>query len=74
MLEGTPLFVGFLDFGTFFMSCVKEVQWEVERWTGVDPAVTDVVRELHHEVSGRYETAFGLSERFGMTVAMARAA
>ena len=66
MLEGTPLFVGFLDFGTFFMSCVKEIQWEVERWTGVDPAVSDVVRELHREVSGKYETAYGLTEGFGI--------
>ena len=64
MLEGTPLLIGFLDFGTFFMSCVKEIQWEVERWTGVDPAVSDVVRELHREVSGRYETAYGLTEGF----------
>lgn len=66
MLEGAPLFIGFLDFGTFFMSCVKEIQWEVERWTGVDPAVTEVVRELHSEVGGRYETAFGLSAAFGI--------
>ena len=64
MLEGTPLIIGFLDFGTFFMSCVKEIQWEVERWTGVDPAVSDVVRELHREVCGKYETAYGLTEGF----------
>ena len=64
MLEGTPLCIGFLDMGTFFMSCVKEIQWEVERWTGVDPDVSDVVRELHAEVVGRYETAWGLTDGF----------
>ena len=66
MLEGTPLFVGFLDFGTFFMSCVKDIQWEVEKWTGVDPSVTAVVQELHREVKGRYETAHGLTEPFSI--------
>ena len=42
---------------------MKEIQWEVERWTGVDPAVSEVVRELHREVCGKYETAYGLTER-----------
>lgn len=32
----------------------------MERWTGVDPAV----RELHREVCGKYETANGLTEGF----------
>ena len=33
---------GMLDLGQFFMSCVRDVQWECERWTGVDPGVTRV--------------------------------
>ena len=62
------MYIGYCDLGCFFMSCVREVQWEVEKWTGVDPGVTKVVQALHAEVSGRYETAWGLTERFGIHI------
>ena len=41
------------------MSCVREVQWACEEWTGVDPGVTKVVQALHANVTGRYETEYG---------------
>ena len=50
------------------MSCVRDVQWECERWTGVDPGVTRVVQALHASVTGRYETGWGLTEEFGIEI------
>ena len=64
MMMGTDLYIGYLDLGSFFMSCVREVQWEVERWTGVDPGVTAVVHALHDDAKGQYETAWGLTDFF----------
>ena len=64
MMMGTDLYIGYLDLGSFFMSCVREVQWEVESWTGVDPGVTAVVRALHEGATGQYETAWGLTDMF----------
>ena len=58
------LCIGYMDCGTFFMSCVKTVQAECERWMGVDPEVTKVVRALHTAVTAQYETAHGLTEEF----------
>ena len=68
MREGGVLCVGYIDFGNFFMSCVKDVLWQCEEWVGVDPNVTDVVRTLHEEVTGQYETAHGLTEPYGIDI------
>ena len=54
----------YLDLGVFFMSCVREVQWEAEAWCGVRPEVTEVVQALQRSARGRYETAYGLTEAF----------
>ena len=56
----------YLDLGVFFMSCVREVQWEAERWCGVRPEVTETVKALYEGATGRYETAYGLTETFPM--------
>ena len=56
----------YLDLGVFFMSCVREVQWEAERWCGVRPEVTATVRALYDSACGRYETAYGLTEAFAL--------
>jgi len=55
-----------LDCGTFFMSCVREIQWEAERWGGVRPEVTETVKAMYDSVRGRYETAYGLTDTFEM--------
>ena len=69
MMERTMHANAFCDLGTFFMSCVNEVQWEVEAHCGVAPEVTAVMRALREGVEGklaalegRYETEYGLSE------------
>ena len=54
----TPRLVGFCDMGVFFMSCVREVQWEAEKWCGVRPDVTRAVQALYEGSKGRYETAW----------------
>ena len=67
--EGTMCCRAYLDLGVCFMSCVRKVQWEVERWCGVRPEVSETVRALHESGSGtvgRYETAYGLTEPFDM--------
>jgi hypothetical protein len=58
------------------MSVVHKVQWEVERWSGTPVEVTEVLRALREgaegmeagegakavpELTGRYETAYGLT-------------
>ena len=53
-----------IDYSQLFMSIVKSCQWETERFCGVHPGVTEIVRMLHEEVTGRYETAHGLTERY----------
>ena len=71
MLEQTPLYKGYCDYGTMFMSVVHQTQWEVEKWTGVSPAVTDGLRALREGIDGtelkplmgRYETALGLTSK-----------
>ena len=65
-VEQTMCCRGYLDMGVFFMSCVREVQWEAERWCGVRPEVTKVVQALYAGATGRYETAYGLTETFPM--------
>ena len=53
-----------IDYSQLFMSVVKSCQWETERFCGVHPGVTEIVRLLHEEVTGRYETAYGLTPRY----------
>ena len=65
-MEQKMLCLGFMDCGTFFMSCVKTVQVECEAWMGVDPGVTRVVQALHTGVTAQYKTAHGLTETFDM--------
>ena len=65
-MEQKMLCLGFMDCGTFFMSCVKTVQVECEAWMGVDPGVTRIVQALHAGVTAQYETAHGLTETFDM--------
>ena len=62
--ERRPCCRAYLDCGTFFMSCVREVQWEAERWCGVRAEVTECVQALHASMVGRYETAYGLTDPF----------
>ena len=57
-----PCLRGFLDFGVFFMSCVRECQWEVERRSHVRPEVSAVMHALHSDIKGKYETAWGLTD------------
>ena len=57
---------GWIDYSQLFMSIVKSCQWETERFCGVHPGVTEIVRMLHSEVTGRYETAHGLTERYNV--------
>ena len=71
--ERTPLCRAYLDFGTFFQSVAYEVSAEVEKWSGVAPEVSEVVRHLREgleasegreelpPLTGRYETEFGLT-------------
>ena len=56
----------YLDMGVFFMSCCRQVQWEVEKWCGVRCEVTDAVKALYHAASGRYETAYGLTDAYAI--------
>ena len=67
-IEQGIMCTGMLDLGQFFMSCVRDVQWECERWTGVDPGVTRVVQALHAQVQGQYETQWGLTEPFDINI------
>ena len=66
----TPIYIGFQDWNCYFMSVVRSTQWEVERRLGVDVAVTRVVRALHDEVRGRYETHHGLTNGFGINTGL----
>ena len=46
MKERRTLYRGYCDYGTFFMSVVHNVQWEVERRCKVSPEVTEVMKAL----------------------------
>ena len=69
MAERQPLYRGYLDEGTFFMSIANDVAFEVERRAGVAPQAVQVIRALREGVvsmglpglTGRYETAHGLT-------------
>ena len=60
------VYTAWIDYSQFFMSVVRSCQWETERFCGVHPGVTEIVRLLHDEVTGQYETAYGLTPRFGV--------
>ena len=64
MIDSTTLCIGFIDLANFFMSCCREVQWAVEKWTDVAPSITRIVQALHDAVHGRYETEWGLTSPF----------
>ena len=53
-----------LDWGVFFMSCIRDVTQRCEAWCGVRPEVSQAIRALHDASVGRYETAHGLSSTF----------
>ena len=59
-----PLYVVYVDWACFFMSIVKEIQFEVEWRLEVPINVSQVIAELHREVTGEYETAHGMSDPF----------
>ena len=65
MLTGGSVCTAWVDYQGFFMSVVRSCQRETERYCGVHPGVTEIVEMLHEEVTGRYETAHGLSPGFG---------
>ena len=58
--------MGFVDYGTYFMSICADVQAQCEAWLGVDPGVTAVMRMMQEGLQGRAETAYGLTELFDM--------
>ena len=43
------------------MSIIKQTQWAVEEYLGGNMAVITVMQALHEEITGRYETAHGLT-------------
>jgi len=63
-IKGTDLYIGFQDYSCYFMKCIHEITHEITRATGVDPAVDAVMKELHTEVTGKYETYWGLTQGF----------
>ena len=58
--------VGFCDMGCYFMSICREVQAHAQEWAGVKPEVTDVMAALQKGIKGRSETAYGLTEEYGV--------
>ena len=70
MTERKMLCRGYVDLGTFFMSCCHEVQTMVETWSGVPHDTRGVMAALREGVeaqgmpslTGQYETAYGLTD------------
>ena len=70
MMERKMLCRGYIDLGTFFMSCCHDVQAMVEQWSGVPHDTRQVMSALREgleakgmpSLTGRYETAYGLTE------------
>jgi len=54
----------YLDMSSFFMGVVRDVMYAVEEVAGVDRNITDVVKALHGNVQGAYETEYGLTAWF----------
>jgi hypothetical protein len=60
--EHAPCYRAYLDYSTLFMSIVRDAMAEVEKRLGVRPGVTDVMIEMHRELKGRFETAWGMTD------------
>ena len=60
-MQSLTLCIGYQDLSTCFMSIIKQTQWAVEKYLGVDVDVIIVMQALHEEITGRYETAQGLT-------------
>eukprot|EP00965_Chrysotila_dentata_P163579 5401193-Pleurochrysis_carterae.AAC.1 len=64
-----PCIKGYVDMGSFFMSVNHAVQWEVEEAMGVSETVVSIMKALREGIgeeqgglTGRYETAYGITE------------
>jgi len=57
-----------LDWSTLFMSIVRDCMTDVEARLGVAPGMSDVMVELHRELKGRFETAWGMTDRVTSTL------
>ena len=64
MVERQPCCRAWIDMGTFFMSVVKPVAEEAERWSGVHVGVSEAMAALQAGVTGRCDTAWGLTGKF----------
>ena len=53
--ERRPWYVGFIDKGGYFQSCVRRVQRIVEARLGVPPPITEAVLALHEALVVRSE-------------------
>ena len=63
-IEGREICIGFQDLSTCFMSIVKEIQFQLEAALGVEPEISAVIKALHTNVTGQFETEHGLSDAF----------
>ena len=63
-IEGREICIGFQDLSTCFMSIAKEIQFELEAALGVEPEISAVIKALHTNVTGQFETEHGLSDAF----------
>ncbi len=60
-LPSLTLCTGYQDQSTCFISIIKQTQWALEEYLGVDVAIILVMQGQHEEVTGRYEIAHGLT-------------
>ena len=60
-MQNLTLCIGYQDLSTCFMSIIKQTQWAIKEYLGVDVAVITVMQALHEDITGRYETAHGLT-------------
>ena len=63
-IEGREICIGFQDLSTCFMSIAKEIQFQLEAALGVEPEISAVIKALHTNVTGQFETEHGLSDAF----------
>eukprot|EP00965_Chrysotila_dentata_P185905 6137636-Pleurochrysis_carterae.AAC.1 len=68
-LHRKPCIKGYVDMGCFFMSVQHEVQWVIEEAMGVPETIISILKALRegkgkglHGLTGRYETAYGITE------------
>eukprot|EP00965_Chrysotila_dentata_P253643 6211350-Pleurochrysis_carterae.AAC.1 len=64
-----PCIKGYVDMGSFFMSVNHAVQWEIESAMGVSETIVSIIKALREGkgetlggLSGKYETAYGVTE------------